>query len=1017
MGPNCTRFPLFHFFSGIGNLKKWSDLPTILKKDKKKVLAADGKGVNLIESIIRCLWEEYDILVTYDQLVSFLATEICSKPEYTRYMKTPLSQDDINYNFLAFNKKNEYSRLVADLYLPAISNALDMHLRVIQNIAGYYGIMNTYPLPNDFNPMQKKTITLIVIDDSYHPVVSVPSGVPSRFQTVQAISQSRSDGMVEKEASPSEEEENPKERTRKRKRKRNRNGNKTNNSNKSIFLVEEVILISSTDDEGPPPPDTSIATPEPANSQPVKEEQGCDDDILPPCPEVQILEGKKPFDMRCFWGMIPEVVAKVPHNIDGLKFYLIDVPEEEPFFSKYKDGRYFEMHSSSRKGFKGVRRVGKCRGSFICTNKCCPLFVESGKENQHQFTTIGKNKFCYSCNALVHRKPCPAIKLIEYNMQGRLLEVYHKGHHTCQVKPNSDEHDKVIEENIRRFGANVGPKDLAQMKMTEELKKQLDSQDFDMEKIVEIAATMSDKKRIQNIKGKIQQELKSERHSISAVAELKLCTDTADNYLIYQIHDQNMSGSGISFIFKSSKRMANLMINMDQDQPLDSPLKEEPVYFDGMHKRCVGWKTLTSWVYHMASRKLMRLATCEVKGETSESCAQFWKLVNQMLREVTKKKNYKFNPKYFIVDEAGANFNGIQEVFGEEGVRKTKTCKFHFQQSLQRMLMKFTPDLLMLRNEFEELMTTLLNVSTLKEYKDVKFRLEQVAAVLPSLQHQLEWWFARRYNLFPIFRGYCISSVNLAEIGHSTLKRAKPIALVDAAWEDTCTMILQEQEHTKFLAGRAYSTGKGPSAGSIAENEKRQQMRRSRDYQRAFIEQNFDMADEDRMFLPGKRAKHRHPELPAATVEGREQIATAVEDATASGSGNATATARPMPLQPKKVNTNGENTPLLCFLQGFKISICYGCKNKFTPQQKKTPDDLIIKMQVKRDRLINEKWVSGWKNSWAYFHLNINCLKLVNGFIEIEDIYIPNDIRGALTPAHINKLEKMGWWSKMKMRY
>ena len=60
----------------------------------------------------------------------------------------------------------------------------------------------------------------------------------------------------------------------------------------------------------------------------------------------------------------------------------------------------------------------------------------------------------------------------------------------------------------------------------------------------------------------------------------------------------------------------------------------------------------------------MRLATCEVKGETSESCALFWKIVNEMLREVTKKPDYKFNPKQFIVDEAAANFNGIQEVFG-----------------------------------------------------------------------------------------------------------------------------------------------------------------------------------------------------------------------------------------------------------------------------------------------------------------------------------------------------------------
>ena len=75
------------------------------------------------------------------------------------------------------------------------------------------------------------------------------------------------------------------------------------------------------------------------------------------------------------------------------------------------------------------------------------------------------------------------------------------------------------------------------------------------------------------------------------------------------------------------------------------------------------------------------------------------------------------------MDEAGANFTGIQEVFGQDGVMKMKSCKFHFQQSMQRMVMKFTPDLLILRNEFEELMTKLLNVTTIKDYKDIKFRL------------------------------------------------------------------------------------------------------------------------------------------------------------------------------------------------------------------------------------------------------------------------------------------------------
>ena len=103
------------------------------------------------------------------------------------------------------------------------------------------------------------------------------------------------------------------------------------------------------------------------------------------------------------------------------------------------------------------------------------------------------------------------------------------------MKPNLEENDMIIKENIRGYGGNVGPKMLAQMKMTEVLKKQMDTGEFDMDVKVEISAKMSDKRRIESIKQKLQHELKSEKHSISAVAELKVYTDTADNFLIYKI--------------------------------------------------------------------------------------------------------------------------------------------------------------------------------------------------------------------------------------------------------------------------------------------------------------------------------------------------------------------------------------------------------------------------------------------------------------------------------------------------
>ena len=65
--------------------------------------------------------------------------------------------------------------------------------------------------------------------------------------------------------------------------------------------------------------------------------------------------------------------------------------------------------------------------------------------------------------------------------------------------------------------------------------------------------------------------------------------------------------------------------------------------------------------------------------------------------------------------------------------------------------------------------------------------------------------------------------------------------------------------------------GKGPGAGAGAEKLKKQQMKRAKEYQKAFKEQNFDLDDTDGMFIPQKKAKHRHPELADFGVEGTTQ--------------------------------------------------------------------------------------------------------------------------------------------------
>ena len=94
-------------------------------------------------------------------------------------MKNKPSLDDIIFN-LTLKEKDEYAKYPAEIHIPAISDALDLHLRVIKYMAGYYGVVNIFPEPSKGNANEIKTITLILIDGTYHPVVhaDVPEDKP-----------------------------------------------------------------------------------------------------------------------------------------------------------------------------------------------------------------------------------------------------------------------------------------------------------------------------------------------------------------------------------------------------------------------------------------------------------------------------------------------------------------------------------------------------------------------------------------------------------------------------------------------------------------------------------------------------------------------------------------------------------------------------------------------------------------------------------------------------------------------
>ena len=121
--------------------------------------------------------------------------------------------------------------------------------------------------------------------------------------------------------------------------------------------------------------------------------------------------------LTLYKDFIPEVVDKIPHNIDGLHHYMIDCREDEnslDWQKRYRDGRYFHLNSSRRKGFRGI---GNCKGNHMCLNNECSYYLEKNQRNWHQFRSNGGSKFCFSCDCLASKIKCGAIKLIEFDQQ------------------------------------------------------------------------------------------------------------------------------------------------------------------------------------------------------------------------------------------------------------------------------------------------------------------------------------------------------------------------------------------------------------------------------------------------------------------------------------------------------------------------------------------------------------------------------------------------------------------------
>ena len=588
-------------------------------------------------------------------------------------------------------------------------------------------------------------------------------------------------------------------------------------------------------------------------------------------------------------NVVPEVVSQVPEDINGYKIYII--PDCGVTW-KYDTGdlRHFRMHTSSRQGLVGIRKTGKCRGHYRCVNPDCYYLQQHKQPNRSNFIHGAVVKKCKSCMFAVRRTECGARKVFEFHSVDKFAIVWHYGYHSCLLKPALAQRKKAIQQQLEknpkahgvsyeRYGTNVLCHDL----------KRGDIEQF--KKNLQLFKDPSITKRC--VQEQNQQNM-MDNTSWDSLAHFKTGMDTIDPLLMMEMHNGQLGG-GESYLFKTSSMAAKVAIEMDASKCVSGSPYCNTAYFDTTFDRIIGFrKTIALWTYHPDLQRTYRLATMDVKRDTTEVMVQFFNKFNEALQTYSGDKTVRFNPSFMISDHAGANINAVEQVFGKDMKEKRYMgCVAHFNIDA-RQKARLIPD----RQERERFLLIcdgLVNKFDLKGYKKVMEDLAEFVNCHPMMGSWVKWWVARQCMTFGPFRVPDASRSNLSEAGNASMcVRGVPQPAIDVCIFDVVTMCIMNEKLQDYATQRDRVVfGRGPSALQVAFKDKQQQKRRAKKVTENILEcfnrmrgESNEEAPEDAsadnsvstleevasvgQFTPHKNARHRPPlDTPSHTIQGR----------------------------------------------------------------------------------------------------------------------------------------------------
>ena len=269
---------------------------------------------------------------------------------------------------------------------------------------------------------------------------------------------------------------------------------------------------------------------------------------------------KKSINYVKFAQMDSVLVDEIPWDVDRDQKYRIEC-EEEDYINKAKDGRWFEMHTSSRKGLVGKRKVGTCQGSLMCENMKCPKLLSEGIPNMYEFTKDSSVDVCKCCGYYVYRAYCGALKVIEYDRETSMMTILYQGEHNCRPKPNRRKKFDEVRDLTKNYTSIRTPAEARRQVIKSLLAKGKVSE------AVRVSCKMDDTSLLEKMRymSKEVNTCKGTEDDIEAFRNLKTLkqdADKVDTNLIYAMNCGEIN-SGETYVFKTSHYSLELATKMD----------------------------------------------------------------------------------------------------------------------------------------------------------------------------------------------------------------------------------------------------------------------------------------------------------------------------------------------------------------------------------------------------------------------------------------------------------------------